>query len=980
MLFLNTWMLLGLLGIAVPVIIHLLNRRQARLIDWGAMQFLLDSLISRRRRVLLEEILLLAARCLLVGLVALAVSRPFIPASSNVPWGLVLPAGLLAIVFFGISFALWRYPLWRRRVLWTAAVLAAVAVTAVLCERWLNLRRFGRGGSRDVAIVIDGSSSMTMQIDGETNFRRAVKEAGDYIQACPRGVAFSLIVAGSVPNSLTPAPITDRKHLLRLLDDAVPVQGTMQALDTLAVAATSLAQGYNGAKQIVLIGDGQSVGWNMGDADTWRYLQQAFETLPSRPQVVWRKLGLPASIRNLTLSDIVFSREVVGTDRDVRIDVTVANTGMEAATPQAVKLVVEGKPLLDRTLGQMQPGDARTVSFMHRFAQPGGQVVHAAVDVEDELAADNGVDRVVAVASRLRVLVAEGGGSARLAERAGAFIALGLLPKDDALRPRPADAEGDADFLVEPELVLATELASRDHFDAYAAVVLADVPRLTPETAERLAAYVSRGGGLAVVHGGRSDAAFYNEWRAGERLLPLALASLVVGGSTNRVALDPRTLTHPAVQSLAESGDLEGAFFERYWSAVEGDAATIGGRLSNGAPLFAERRMGKGTVLQFLAGLDPSAGNLVSRQSFVPFVHELIYHLARPVAPNLNILPTAGVTLNLSGGGDETGRSTGGGGLRAEYFRSQGKRRPALVRVDPQINFQWGAGAAARHLPPDHFRVEWTGTITPPRTGHYRIFGDADERMWVWAGPQTARSRSARVSEVRLDMEARKAYDIRAIYEEETGNARAILLWEGPGIPAQPIPGESLSPYRGRPETWSEGIETFVRGPDRQNLPASIVTSQDGVSLRIDHNLVPGLYSVQVPGSMTALLDSLSSASDGEERFPFCVIADGNESRLLPLTSDEIAFVRRHIDLLVADRAEDVLAALRGRAFGRELWRTLAIAAFLLLVAEIALPRWIAIQRRTGEEGSVAFEDAGRPSEKFREQLAHVRGTGSAGA
>ena len=135
MLFLNTWLLLGLAGIAIPVIIHLINRRQAKVIDWGAMRFLLDSLVSRRRRVLLEEILLLAARCLLVGLLALALARPFIPAGSTVPWQVVLPAGLLAVVLFGVNFALWRYPAWRRRTILAALACAAIAGGAVALER-----------------------------------------------------------------------------------------------------------------------------------------------------------------------------------------------------------------------------------------------------------------------------------------------------------------------------------------------------------------------------------------------------------------------------------------------------------------------------------------------------------------------------------------------------------------------------------------------------------------------------------------------------------------------------------------------------------------------------------------------------------------------------------------------------------------------------------------------------------------------------
>mgnify|MGYP002637129590 CR=1 FL=1 len=129
MLFLNTWLLLGVLGVSIPVIIHLINRRHAKVVQWGAMRFLLDSLISRRRRVLLEEMLLLATRCLLVALVALALARPFISASSRVPWVVVLPAALLAVVLFGVSFALWRYPVWRWRVLAVVVLLVAQAIT-----------------------------------------------------------------------------------------------------------------------------------------------------------------------------------------------------------------------------------------------------------------------------------------------------------------------------------------------------------------------------------------------------------------------------------------------------------------------------------------------------------------------------------------------------------------------------------------------------------------------------------------------------------------------------------------------------------------------------------------------------------------------------------------------------------------------------------------------------------------------------------
>ena len=73
---LNAAMLLGLAGAALPVIIHLLNRRRVPVIDWGAMQFLEPGRQSRRR-IRLAEVVLMLARMSLLTIVALALARPF---------------------------------------------------------------------------------------------------------------------------------------------------------------------------------------------------------------------------------------------------------------------------------------------------------------------------------------------------------------------------------------------------------------------------------------------------------------------------------------------------------------------------------------------------------------------------------------------------------------------------------------------------------------------------------------------------------------------------------------------------------------------------------------------------------------------------------------------------------------------------------------------------------------------------------------
>src|SRR5436309_13029540 len=73
---LNTWMLFGMAALAIPPLIHLLNRRRYQVVDWGAMQFLQIS-ETTRRRLLIEEILLMLLRMGLIAIMVLALAAPF---------------------------------------------------------------------------------------------------------------------------------------------------------------------------------------------------------------------------------------------------------------------------------------------------------------------------------------------------------------------------------------------------------------------------------------------------------------------------------------------------------------------------------------------------------------------------------------------------------------------------------------------------------------------------------------------------------------------------------------------------------------------------------------------------------------------------------------------------------------------------------------------------------------------------------------
>lgn len=83
MTFLNPTLAIAALAcIAAPIIIHLLFRRKRKPLEWGAMKFVLEAFRRHKRRLRLEQILLLAARTLAVLCLALAVGRPIFSGAS----------------------------------------------------------------------------------------------------------------------------------------------------------------------------------------------------------------------------------------------------------------------------------------------------------------------------------------------------------------------------------------------------------------------------------------------------------------------------------------------------------------------------------------------------------------------------------------------------------------------------------------------------------------------------------------------------------------------------------------------------------------------------------------------------------------------------------------------------------------------------------------------------------------------------------
>lgn len=69
--------------VAVPILIHLLTKQRFRTVNWAAMDLLRRADRDNRRRLRLEDLLVLLLRCLAVLLLVLLVARPILTGTAQ---------------------------------------------------------------------------------------------------------------------------------------------------------------------------------------------------------------------------------------------------------------------------------------------------------------------------------------------------------------------------------------------------------------------------------------------------------------------------------------------------------------------------------------------------------------------------------------------------------------------------------------------------------------------------------------------------------------------------------------------------------------------------------------------------------------------------------------------------------------------------------------------------------------------------------
>jgi len=686
--FLHPALLWGLALGAVPILIHLLNRRRHRPLQWGAMRFVLAAYQRTRRRVRLENWLLLLLRTLAVLLLALALTRPFLGGAS--------PLAALTE---------------KRRSL--VLVIDASAST--------GYREFGSVHEA----LLERARALLSELDGTRGDRVHLLEAAASVHPLSERTPDDALAALSTLSQ----PRDEALDLALLLDELV------------RLAEEDAGTSGQSALELRLLTDLQRRTFAptpgvAGADETPAALRvaEALDRLQALGVTLWVE-DLGASLPrppNTGLEALAPLGEILGADQPTEIGVRVRNHGATGRAGARLALSVDGVRLPSQEL-DLPAGVSVEAVFRAQFDGPGYHVLTAELE-GDRLAFDDVRHSVVYVPPPLRVLLVNGD------PRDDVLLdELGILRA--VLEPPPEDAPARAGSGATPfrcEVVAAPaftsgEVALEDH-DVIVAANLASLPA---ELVSELETWVARGGALLFTLGDRAAGALdtYNArlWRPdGSGLLPARLTRAVLRSEryddyfrTVRFADD-----HPALRFFADERwrpFLTELPIYGFVASEPLESARVLASLDDEgqSPLLIERPFERGFVYLWTTTIDGD-WNLFPEApaTLVPLMHELLRHAGRAARPARDVAVGGALELEL-----ESFPRT------AELVRPDGSRTPL--------------SGEAREVAPGLWRLPSTGPLE--RAGLWRLETENSGTLALACQPDPAEGELARLTPEELE-------------------------------------------------------------------------------------------------------------------------------------------------------------------------------------------------------------------------------------
>ena len=219
MIFLNPLFLVGLGAAAIPIIIHLLNLRKVRTIEFSTISFLKELQRTQIRRIKLRQLILLILRTLLIIFIVLAFSRPAIQTGGGV---------------------------------------------------------IGGDANSTVAILLDNSVSMDVYSEYGNVFRQASDHALETIDLLADGDNIILLRQSDLPDATTMTATPDRSRIRQIINETEPHPVHRTFNRGIEQAHTLLQESPHLNRELYIITDMQASHWINDDTDVVQLFDDSY--------------------------------------------------------------------------------------------------------------------------------------------------------------------------------------------------------------------------------------------------------------------------------------------------------------------------------------------------------------------------------------------------------------------------------------------------------------------------------------------------------------------------------------------------------------------------------------------------------------------------------------------------------------------------------------------------------------------------------
>jgi hypothetical protein len=572
------WAGLGL--VALPILIHILNRRRFKVVNWAAMEFLLRAMRKNRRRLRFEQMLLLATRCLVLLLLGLALSRPLGCQNNSLAALAGQRSGLHVLVIDN------SYPM-------SYQADRADAVTqldqAKIIAKAL-IRRLSSGG--ESVAVVTASRPARAVIATPAYDLKAAEAAVDRIEQSWAGTdeAGALILARDIGR----ADASQLNKTLYLIDDSRRVAWQSDP-DAIRQAGKDLADVFKTG----------IFHFNLGKSGEWN--QAVVSLHPAQSLVTTRfPADFVADVRGFG---------VCPTDPRLRWKVDDDVVGPAGVTVKA--------------------NDSATNLTMTATGLSGGiHVISALLAGDDRLPVDNARYAVVEAVTQLKVLIVEGERGIGGLGSSGAFL-------DTALNPAVGAAAAHMPpSYVATERISDLELGNKILSD-YRCICLCGVGQIQEAEAAQLEKFVRQGGTLMVFMGDPVTAENYNVTLYKHHLLPGPLTRRVTVAAdqpARRFDFNPHRPLNRVLADFQnqENTGMEAAEIYSYWQVAlpaNSPAQRVldflppdDAKAQPRDPAITVQSLGHGQVVFYATSADPNSEwtTFMAHQAYPALMHMLL--------------------------------------------------------------------------------------------------------------------------------------------------------------------------------------------------------------------------------------------------------------------------------------------------------------------------------------------------------------------